>query len=276
MFPNIVPGLRSQEKVTRKALCHAFDVARNRHQITLSDRSLARSRELNAAVPYARVELGNSLWREFLAHFALSEFQPIPSVPLFYVTPVDIGCMTALDAPQVYVGEFVRQLRRGLRGLSYVGIVDVSLYANISPGTNFADRSAVNWHLHLFAWGETREVFKARAKPLNDEIENYRPIIPRPAGIGFHWQEVTEENYSRRFRYMCKTPRKAYRIGRTETMDAKGCKIINLKQGKSLLRPGQRITLFNLLKQCPLEQLVVAGGEGVALRRRALRSLARP
>jgi hypothetical protein len=276
MFANIVPGLRSQEKVTRKALCHAFDVARNRHQITLTDRSLARSRELNAAVPYARVELGNSLWREFLAHFALSEFQPIPSLPLFYVTPVHVGCITALKASQVPLETFVRQLRRGLRGLSYVGIVDVSLYANVAPGTNCADRSAVNWHLHLFAWGETRKEFKARAKALNNQVENYQPIIPRPRGIGFHWQEVNEENYSRRFRYMCKTPRKAYRIGQTKAVNADGSQVINFKQGKSILRPGQRVTLFNLLKQFSLDQIFVAGGEGVALRRRALRIITRP
>lgn len=260
MFPGIVPGLRSQEREACKALCRAFDVARNHHQITLSDRSLARSRELNAAVPYARVELGNSLWREFLAHFALSEFQPIPSVPLFYVTPVDIGCMTALNASQVHLGTFVQQLRSGLRGLSYLGVADVSLYANISRGTNFADRSAVNWHLHLFAWGETREEFKARAKTLNDEANNYRPIIPRPGGIGFHWQQVTEHNYERLFRYMLKTPRKAYRIGRTEERNAEDRKVIRFTQGKSALRPGQRVTLFNLLKQFSLDQLIIAGG----------------
>src|SRR5215218_3550309 len=126
MFPTIVPALRCQEGEACRALCHAFDVARNRHKIMRSDDRLVRSRELNAAVPYARVELGNALWKEFKAHFSLSEFQPIPSVPLFYVSPVDIGCMTALNASHVHLGSFVRQLRKGLRGLSYVGVVDAS------------------------------------------------------------------------------------------------------------------------------------------------------
>jgi len=227
-------------------------------------------------MPLARVRLGNALWSEFNNYFELSDAQPIPSVPLFYVTAVDISCMTAPSAAPVDLNVFVQKLRRGLRGLSYVGMVDVSLYANIQPGTNCADRSGVNWHLHLFAWGEERREFKARAKEANAEIKNYRPIISRPQGIGFHWQAVTEENYARLFRYTCKSPRKAYRIGRTDDIDHLDRKVVKFTQGKSKLRPGQRITLFHLLKNFSLDKLVVAGGEGVALRRRALRQLAQP
>jgi hypothetical protein len=272
VFPEKVAGLAAQERKALRALHYAFSEARNRDSLSLADRQLIRSRELNAAVPYARIRLGNSLWNGFNACFGLSESQPIPSEPMFYVTPVDIGCMTPLNASQVDLVKFIQHLRRGLRGLSYVGVVDVSLYAHISPGTNFADISGVSWHLHLFAWGETRSAIKSRAKALNAEIDNYRPILPRPEGLGFHWQEITEENYARLFRYMCKTPRKAYRIGCTNKTDDKGRTVIKFTQGKSELRPGQRVRLFNLLKQFSLNELIVAGGEGVELRRRALRS----
>lgn len=259
-----LPGLWTQERLALRKLQEAFDVARNQNSISLFDRQVILPSEiddLNAANPHARILLGNALWSEFSEFFGLSESQPIPEGPLFWLTLVDIGCMTALDARHVDIAGMIRLLRTGLRGLSYIGVIDPGLYANIQPGTNYRERTGVNWHLHLFAWGEDRRQIKARAKRMNELPDNYRPIVKRPQGEGFNWSQITEDNITRRFRYMCKTPHKAYRIGPT------------FIQGKSDLRHGQRITLFHLLKKHWLDALLIAGGEGVAIRRRAIRSV---
>jgi hypothetical protein len=74
---------------------------------------------------------------------------------------------------------------------------------------------------------------------------------------------------------MCKTPRKAYRIGVKKRTDPEGNTEFSFQSNKSLLRPGQHITLFHLLKKLSLQDLVVAGGEGISIRRRALRQVDR-
>lgn len=150
--------------------------------------------------------------------------------------------------------------------------MDLGLYANIQPGTQYCSRKGVSWHLHLFAWGESRKEIKARAKRMNELPNNYRPIIPRPQGRGFDWSQVTAANIEWRFPYMCKTPRKAYRIGRRKGAKGDDARDTSFRSNRSDLRAGQRITLFHLLKRHDLDDLLIAGGEGVAIRRRAIRA----
>ena len=91
---NVLQGLVAQERIAARKLFDAFERAKNRGSITLRDRQIIRpseSGELNAANPYARILLGNALWTEFSKFFDLSESQPIPEVPLYWLTVVDLG-----------------------------------------------------------------------------------------------------------------------------------------------------------------------------------------
>ena len=272
-------GLESQERSAAWKLMQAFAEARNQRKVTLRERCLTQAsnaEDLNAANPFARRKWGTALWSEFSEHFNLSESQPFPEVALFWVTLVDIGCFTKHDAERINLTPMIRHLREGLNGYSYVGLMDPGYYVNIARGTNFAERRGVNWHLHLFAWGTNRKEIKSRFAGLNDSDDNYRPIIPRGnGGHGAYWKQVTEGTLARQFRYMLKSPRKSYRIGRTEVCDPEGRVDFKFVQSKSELRPGERVTLFHLSKKFSLDELTVAGGEGVDLRRRALRQLVR-
>jgi hypothetical protein len=273
---NVLEGLAAQERIAAKKLLEAFEKSSSRRPITFLDRQIIRpseASELNAANPYARIVVGNALWSEFSKFFDLSESQPIPLVLMYWLTLVDIGCMTALDATNINVAGMIRHLRFGLEDLSYIGVMDPGLYANIQPGTNFSSRTGVNWHLHLFAWGKEPKAMKRWVKRMNKSRDNYRPIVPRPQGNGFDCRRITEENIARRFQYMCKTPRKAYRINVKKRTDAEGRTKVKYISSKSLLRPGEHVTLFHLLKKFSLDELTVAGGEGVEIRRRALRQL---
>ena len=246
-------GLVAQERRAARKLFDAFERAKNRRSITQRDRQIIRpseAGELNAANPYARILLGSALWSEFADYFRLSESHPIPEVPMYWLTLADWGCMTALDATNIDVAGMLRHLRAGLEGLSYIGAMDPGLYVNIQPGTNYPDRTGTNWHLHLFAWGEEPKTMKLRVKRLNKLIDNYRPLVPRDSGgVGFDCRRVTEENIERRFRYMCKTPRKAYRINVQMRNGPEGKPEVSYFSSKSLLRPGQHVTLFHLLKE---------------------------
>ncbi len=272
---SVLRRLKCFEHIAARNLKEAFEEARSRNSISLGDRSRiekVKASDLNAANPFARCLLGKHLWSEFESYFGLSDLKPIPDEPLYWVTLADLECITDLNQRNVDIAGMIRKLRYGLKGLSYVGIMDLGLYANIQPGTQYCSRKGVSWHLHLFAWGETRKEMKVRAKRMNELPDNYRPIIPRPEGVGFNWSQVTAANIAWRYPYMCKTPRKAYRIGRRK--DAAGDVASNslFKSNKSDLRPGQRITLFHLLKRHDLDDLLIAGGEGVAIRRRAIRA----
>ena len=267
-------GLRTQECKAAKALFRSFKYAKNRETVSGSDRALVRPRmasDLNAANPFARSLWGNALWSEFASHFGLSEDQPTPEVPLFWVTVVDVACITALDARTADLAPIIRHLRSVLRGLSYLGLVDVALYANIAPGTNFDERTGLSWHLHLFVWGTTRKEMRSLARKWNSSEGNCRPIIADDKHPGFKVLLVTEENFERCFRYMVKTPRKACRIGRTEGKGPDGNVEFRFRHGKSKLRHGERVKLFHALKDHTLDEFTVAGGEGVGIRRRALR-----
>jgi hypothetical protein len=267
-------GLCTQENRAATALFRSFERAKNRETISWADRALIHPKtasDLNAANPFARALWGNALWSEFNAQFGLSDDQPIPKVPLFWVTVCDVACMTALDDRNVNLAPIIRHLRSVLKGKSYLGMVDVALYANVAPGTNFSERTGLSWHLHLFVWGATRKEMRSLSRKLNSSEDNCRPIIPRPEGRGFHWDQVTEDNFERRFRYVVKTPRKACRIRCIEGNNADGKAEFRFQHLKSSLRYGQRVTLFHVLKDHTLDEFTVAGGEGVDIRRRALR-----
>ena len=78
---------------------------------------------------------------------------------------------------------------------------------------------------------------------------------------------------------MLKSPRSAYRLSRPKEKgpdgevqtDINGQPLTYYMQSKSELRPGERITLFHTMKDHYLDQLAVAGGDGVGLLARAKR-----
>jgi hypothetical protein len=94
--------------------------------------------------------------------------------------------------------------------------------------------------------------------------------------LGAHQKQIPNaylDNKDRTFladklRYMLKSPRKAYRIYKTDRVTADGEVVPCFRQRKSDLRKGDRITLFHLMKHLYLDELAVGGGDGVGMLRR--------
>jgi hypothetical protein len=59
--------------------------------------------------------------------------------PIFFVTLVDMCCATALSA-DIDLEDIKRRLRVGLRGLSYIGVVEPAFYTNLQVGVRFAGK----------------------------------------------------------------------------------------------------------------------------------------
>jgi hypothetical protein len=155
-------------------------------------------------------------------------------------------------------------------------MIEPGLYVNVAPGTRFSTKRAVSWHLHAICWGESRAEMSERFARLNED-GIYRSIMD--GQLGAHQKQIPNaylDNGDRTFladklRYMLKSPRKAYRIYRTEQEASDGERVPGFRQIKSELRKGDRITLFHLMKALYLDELAVGGGEGTSMLRRIKR-----
>jgi hypothetical protein len=263
--------LRKQELGTGSKLRSAIEDARNlsRHQRSHCLQLLnLDARWLNAINPKARIRWGKLICNELSRHFDLGPTQPEPDQRLFLVTLCDRRCCTSHQAKNINVPRFIRLLRRGLRGLSYLGMVEPAYYVNVCEGTHVDGKRMVSWHVHLLAWGEGTSAIKTRIESLNKK----GILLPVADGLAAaHQKRISKGHLASKLAYMLKAPRKAYRLFKYEHVTPDGEIVLRFKQKKDDLRPGERLTLFRPMKDMYLDQLALAGGEGAAILRRLKR-----
>jgi hypothetical protein len=261
-------GLRKQELQTGSKLRSAIEEARiPRPQRSRYQRLVSVDQcYLSAFSTTGRIKWGKALCQEFSDFFQLGPADPEP--PMFLVTLCDRRCCTSHQEREIDVPGFIRLLRRGLCGLSYLGLVEPAYYVNVCPGTHASGKRMVSWHLHVICWGVSRSEIKDRIQRLNDTAV-YLPIADGLAAA--HQKRIPRGQLADKFRYILKAPRKAYRLYRVERITPDGEIVLRFKQKTSDLRPGDRLTLLQLMQDMYLDQLAVAGGQGVDILRRAKR-----
>jgi hypothetical protein len=123
---------------------------------------------------------------------------------------------------------------------------------------------------HVLAWGETREEMKQRIRRLN------RKLLPIGDGLApAHQKCISKGKLASKIGYMLKAPQNGYRVFKGKRVIGDGQVISCFIQKKCNLRPGERLTLFQLMKDMRLDELTVAGGEGKDILRRVKRRLLR-
>jgi hypothetical protein len=264
-------GLRKQELKTGSKLRSAIETARG---VSLRDRRYllqlvnSHSDHLSAVNPKARIEWGRLICRELSDHFHLRRHKLEPDRPVFLVTLCDRRCCTSHQEKNIDVPRLIRTLRRGMRGLSYVGMLEPAFYVNMCKGTHVQGKRMVSWHLHLIAWGESHKKLRKRIGRLNDQ----RLLLPIADGLpAAHQKRISKDKLASKIGYVLKAPKKAYRLYKWEMVSPDGETIPRFKQWKDDLRPGERLTLLRLMQDLYLDQLAVAGGEGTATLRRVKR-----
>jgi hypothetical protein len=269
-----LPGLRIAERRAANTLIAAFETCRLK-STPMPIRSVVdpAARELNAGNPHARIVWTQALWDEFERHFDLDEDRPIPGEPVYWVMLADTACTTDLKGSGLDIERFRRHLCAGLRGCSYLGMFDPGLHVYIHAGTGAPEPSGISWHMHLFVWGCSPEDMHGRFETMRLAEYNYRSINPDGEAVG--WSTVNEDNIHRRFVYMGKTPRHAYSVGLQREKLRNRPDEAEFASYRRSLRPGERVTCFDVLRKHQLPELTVAGGQGVLLRRRALRAVSR-
>ena len=270
-------GLRKQELRAGSKLRSAIEEARNvslfqrSHYLQLLDDD---PRWMSAVSPGARIRWGELVCGEFSNHFHLGPNKLEPDQRIFLVTLCDRRCCTSHQEKNLDVPRFIRILRRGLRGLSYLGMIEPAYYANVCKGARIHGKRLVSWHLHLIAWGESTSAIRTRIERLNRE----GILLPIADGLAAaHQKCIAKGKLASKIAYILKAPKKAYRLYKWNTITSDGEIIPKFKQWKDDFRPGERLTVFRLMKDLYLDQLAVAGGEGAdilrRLKRRVLREL---
>jgi hypothetical protein len=263
--------LRQQELGTGSKLRLAIEEARSvplTHRRRNLELVTIDGRWLNAVSPRARIRWGEMVCRELSDHFNLGPDKPEPDQRMFLVTLCDRRCCTSHNAKNIDVRGFTRILRRGLRGLSYFGMVEPAYYVNICEGARVHGKRMVSWHVHLLAWGESKSAIRTRIATLNKQ----GILLPIADGLApAHQKRISRSKLASKVAYMLKAPRKAYRLYKYEQVTADGEIILRFKQKKDDLRPGERLTLFRLMQDLYLDHLALAGGEGAEMLRRVKR-----
>jgi hypothetical protein len=267
-------GLRRQELGTGSKLELALQESR---QLSLHQRLQALqllnadSRWFNAVSPQARIRWGELVCEEFSDHFHLGRHTLEPDQRIFLLTLCDRRCCTSHEANNVDIPGFIRILRRGLRGLSYFGMIEPAYYVNMCQGTHVHGKRMVSWHVHLVAWGESKSAIRARIENLNKE----GILLPIADGLAAaHQKCISKGKLASKISYVLKAPKKAYRLYKWERVSSDGEIIPKFKQWKEDLRPGERLTLFRLMQAMYLDHLALGGGEGAEILRRVKRRLA--
>jgi hypothetical protein len=267
-------GIRKQELGTGSKLECAIEEARN---LSLGQRfhdlQLLNSPRhwFNAVSPNARIRWGEMVCEGFSNHFHLGPNKPEPDQRIFLLTLCDRRCCTSHQEKNIDITRLIRILRRGIRGLSYLGMIEPAYYVNVCEGPRIHGKRLVSWHLHLLAWGESRKKMQKRIERLNQGI-----LLPIADGLAAaHQKRISKGKLASKIAYILKAPKKAYRLYKYEQITPDGEVIQRFRQKKDDLRPGERLTLFRLMQDMNLDHLALGGGEGAEILRRLKRRVLR-
>jgi hypothetical protein len=271
-------GLKKQELETGLELRHAMEVSRKfRPAKRTYFRQLLEALDsnpnlLSAVSPRSRIRWGKLICEALSDHFHLGLDTPEPDQRIFFVTLCDRRCCTPDDAKDIDVPGFISLLVDSLRGLSYLGMLEPASYVNVCDGVRIYDKRLVSWHVHLLVWGASRNKMKTRIDRLNDR----RILQPIADGLAAgHQKCISKGKLASKIGYVLKAPQNGYRLAKIRWVMPDGEIIPKFKQFKDKLRPGERLTLFQLMHDMHLDELAVAGGEGRDILRRVKRRLLR-
>jgi hypothetical protein len=262
-----------------RALRNAFDEAHSRATISRLDRHLLKrstADRLLAVNAYSRISVGRALCEEIVSTLCVNEHWEHDQ-RIFFVTLVPMEGLVATESNGIDLGSMKQRLRADLRGISYVGMFEPGLYASLPSSNGGRGYRAISWHPHLLIWGVTTEEI-AQFKRKLQKSGRYQAVVEELKSVDV--VEGANGELPDVVAYLLKPPSHSYRvtrypwIGRDGEIQLKpdGTPRFYIKQHRSELRKGERIRVFHAMKHVGLDDLLVAGGKGSALRTRVLRA----
>jgi hypothetical protein len=249
---------RQQEKQSGQLLLDAlWKDTKKKYGMLISANSLY----LPAVNIRARINWGTSIIRELFACFKIPEKASDPEIPVFLVTLADKSLVTTAEPQIIDIELFKRKLGGRLRGLNYIGMIEPGYYYNAFDTMGQQTPPLVSWHGHLLVWGISRKRLSRTIKKLNSKLE---AVMPNFAAA--HWKRVERGKFGKKICYIAKSPCKEYSVGKYTEAGKNGEP--HYKHNKRDIRLCTRVKLFHLMQSMYLDQLTMAGGEGVAILKR--------
>ena len=261
----------------------AIDGARKRNSVTRGDLDLLKSKHREMLVypnRHSRIHWGEAVCEQLALFFGPGDGDEERFSEMAFLTIADISCAISPTIREIDIDRFKRTLRWGLRGYSYLGVIEPAYYVNLQAGVRFNGKRCVFWHLHAIIWNERFRDVEQHARYLN-RSGRYRSIADGLKAVKA--KRVKDGGLPGLVGYMMKPPTLGYRVSRHDVL-SNGEAVVNedgeikakFKQRKAYLRKGERLSLFHATKHLYLDKLTIAGGEGVKLLAEAKRKALRP
>jgi hypothetical protein len=276
--------IQDWQAIEKAALRLAFKESRRRHSLTRGDRELPKARfryDLLAVNSFSRRIWGEAVSDEISRFFCDGGDGTTHNRDVFFVSLVDVRCARPPDdrLAEENLEQIKKRLRYGLRGYSYFGMVEPAYYVNLQHGVRYDGKRCMFWHLHALVWGLPGKDLKKR---LRERVKEGRYLAIADGLDATHIRKVQQGRLAPHVAYLVKSPCRTYRVSVRDRKNEAGQPVVadgvvlrQFKQGKLPLRHGDRVVLFHAMKHLHLDQLSVAGGEGVGLLRSAKRTALR-
>ncbi len=247
--------LRRRERKSASMVKSALSLKRHRQWMSLPILYPSEAFYLPAVNTRARIKWGRIFITNVFQFFDIAADENGPNEPVFFVTVADKSHLTTDQPQQINLGCIKGKLASGLKGLSYIGIIEPGYFNNIYSSAGRIERNVVSWHGHFLVWGISREQL---AQHLRRIKPRFTPTMPRMNAV--HYKEINRDQFGYKLWYIIKSPSKEYSIGRRRKLDKNGA--AKYKQNARKMRPGNRVKLFLLMREIYLDQLALAGGNG--------------
>jgi hypothetical protein len=272
-------GLEDWCHAEDRDLRNAFEESHLRGTIHRPDHyKLTRSaaNQLLAVNAYSRINVSEALCNEVADRLCVNEhWEHRP--PIFFTTIIPTGGFAAAEARGIDLNGMKQRLRVDFSGISYLGAFEPGYYASLPIAVGKPGIRAISWHAHLLMWG----ISTADVAQLVRQLQkggHYRAVVKEMQSV--HVAEVANGELPKVVGYMLKPPSHAYRVQRYTRM--KGDEMVLKRDGtpefwvnqrSSMLGHIDRLRVFHAMKHLGLDDLIVGGGEGSAMRTRAFRGV---
>ena len=210
----------------------------------------------------ARIKSGTVFIEEMFDFFGIGNDKDGPTYPFFLVTIANQSHLTTDQPQQINLPQIKRKIGAGLLGLSYIGMIEPGYYNVIYDEIGNQRKNVISWHGHFLVWGITK---KQLARHLTKIKPRFTPIMPGLRAV--HKKRISAGQFGYKLWYILKSPCKEYSIGRRRECNEK-TGAAKFKHNSRKIRPGNRLKLFNLMREMYLDRMAMAGGEGSKLLRR--------
>jgi hypothetical protein len=249
---------RRQEKQAGELLLDAvWKGNKKNHHMLISANPLY----LLAVNTRARIKWGTLLIWELFEFFKIKDSDSDPEGRVFFVTLADKSLITTVQPQKIDLKQFKRKLAARMCGLNYIGMIEPAYYYNAFDEHGQKTSPLVSWHGHFLVWGISRRQLSRAVKRVNGKLE---AIMSDFAAA--HWKQVESGKFGQKICYLAKSPRKEYSVGKYK--DPKQNGEPHYKHNSRKMRPGTRVKLSHLLRYMYLDQLSMAGGQGVQILQR--------